>query len=95
MASRPQKPLNREAAETVAVTALAFLAERPEALGRFLALAGIGPVMLRQAAQDPAFLMGVIDFLMSEEPLLIAFADHAGLRPEQVAAVGRILADAT
>ena len=75
----------------VAVDALAYLADEPEALGRFLALAGIGPAMLRSAATDPAFLTGVLDYFMSDEPLLVAFAAKAGIRPERVAIARRVL----
>lgn len=73
------------AAESVAVSALAWLAQEPEALGRFLALAGIGPQSLRQAAAEPGFLAGVLDFFMGDERLLTAFADQAGLPPRAIA----------
>jgi hypothetical protein len=71
----------------VAISVLAFLAGRPEDLARFLALSGIGPQNLRDAARDPGFLTGVIDFLMSDEKLLVAFAEHAGIAPERLAAI--------
>ena len=53
----------RDAAEMLAIEALAFLAGEPEELGRFLALAGIGAETLRSAAADPGFLAGVLDYL--------------------------------
>jgi len=80
--------LTTEAAELLAVDALSFLAGEPEALGRFLALTGIGPGVLREAAADPGFLMGVLDYFLSDEPLLIAYARHAGI-PEHELAVAR------
>ena len=36
---------------------------------------------LRAAAADPGFLDGVLDHMLGDEPLLIAFADSAGHRP--------------
>ena len=45
----------REAAETLAVAALAFLAAEPEHLGGFLAATGIGPDQIRKAAARPEF----------------------------------------
>jgi hypothetical protein len=71
----------------IAISVLAFLAERPEDLARFLALSGVGPQNLREAARDPGFLTGVIDFLMSDEALLLAFAEHAGIAPERLTAI--------
>jgi Protein of unknown function (DUF3572) len=83
--------LTIDAAELLAIDALGWLAAEPEALGRFLALAGIGPEMLRTAAADPGFLTGVLDYFVSDEPALVAFARHAGIPPEEVAAAHRAL----
>jgi hypothetical protein len=84
--------LSRDEAETIAVGGLAFLAERPEALERFLSLAGIGPATLRSAAADPGFLAGVIAHFLSHEALLVEYAESAGIPPERLAAAGRLLA---
>lgn len=81
-------------AEDLAVQALAFLAGRPEDLGRFLAVSGIGPTELRQAARQPEFLSGVLDYLLSEEALLVAFAAANELPPEDVAAAAMRAANA-
>lgn len=75
-----------EAAELLAIDALGFLANEPEALSRFLALSGLGPSLLRSAAADPAFLAGVLDHFLGHEPLLIAFAAHAGIPASHIAA---------
>src|SRR5262245_58106192 len=64
MADKPRSmgPQNqRAAAERLAIAALAFIAEEPERLGRFLALTGIGPESIRTAAHEPQFLLGVLD----------------------------------
>src|SRR5205085_2927407 len=71
MAIRKRDPLDREAAESLAVQALTDLAEGPERLGRFLALSGLGPDEIRIAAGEPGFLAGVLEYLSSEEPLLL------------------------
>src|ERR1700730_16499811 len=71
----------REAAELLAVQALTFLAEQPERLDRFLALAGIDPAIIRVAAGEPGFLAGVLDHIASDEALLLEFATHAGIDP--------------
>jgi hypothetical protein len=74
----------REAAEALAITALAFLAADPEHLGDFLAVTGIGPESIREAARDPGFLAGVLDHLAGHEALLIAFARAEGIAPTEV-----------
>ena len=76
--------ISRDGAESLAVEALGFLAEDPERLGQFLAASGIGPEMIRSAAADPGFLAGVLDFIASDEPRLLAFAQHVGIDPRTV-----------
>ena len=60
----------------VAIAALGFLAADTERLERFLALSGLGPHNLRQAASDPAFLGSVLEYIVSDEPLLLALAKN-------------------
>ena len=76
--------ITRDGAESLAVEALAFLAQDSERLGRFLAITGMGPEMIRKAAADPGFLAGVLDHIASDEPLLVAFAQHAAVDPRMV-----------
>ena len=71
-----------EIAENLAIQALSFLASDSERLGRFLAVTGIGPEAIRKAAADPAFLAGVLDHVVSDEPLLVAVSAHAGVSPQ-------------
>jgi len=92
---RPGKPdptQRQEAAAALAVAALSFIAGEPERLGRFLAVTGIGPESIRSAAREPDFLLGVLDYLASDEPLLIAFANENGFDPEHVARARDVLA---
>jgi uncharacterized protein DUF3572 len=71
----------REAAEAVAIQALTYIAGDAERLGQFLAVTGVGPTEIRTAAAEPRFLVGVLEYLISDEALLTAFATEAGLRP--------------
>ena len=73
-----------EGAQAVAIDALGFLAADPERLSRFLALSGLGPHNLRQAATSPGFLAAVLDYLAADEPLLLAFAAAHGFDPVAV-----------
>ncbi len=73
-----------EFASEVAIAALGFLAADPERLDRFLALSGLGPHNLRSAAADPSFLSAVLDYVIADEPLLVAFAGERGWSPLDV-----------
>ena len=90
MLREPGVFFGREAAEALAVSALSFLAARPEALGRFLALSGIGPGTLRKSAADPGFLAGILDFLLGDEALLLEFAKDAGVPAERIGRARRL-----
>ena len=79
----------QEAAASLAVTALGFIAGEPE---RLLATTGIGPESIRAAASDPDFLLGVLDYLVSDEELLLAFANENSFDPAHVASARDILA---
>ena len=76
----------REAAETLAIQALSYIAQDSERLGRFLSLTGIGPGEIRTAAREPQFLVGVLDYLSGDERLLTDFAREAGHDPATVEA---------
>ena len=76
---------SREAAEMLAVQALAFIAEDPERLSRFLGITGIAPEEIRAAAREPGFLAGVLEHMLADESLLIAFAEGAGVDPGEIA----------
>lgn len=87
----PSEEDARMAAETLALGALAFLAESPERLGRFLVSCGIGPRELKAHASDPALLGGVLDHLTGDERLLRAFAEARNLSPEEIVQARRHL----
>ncbi len=74
----------RNTAEMLAIQALAFIAEQPDQLARFLDMTGIGPEQIRTAAREPGFLAGVLEHMLGDESLLIAFADSAGIDPVDI-----------
>lgn len=78
--------------EIIAINALGFLAEDPARLSRFLDITGLNPATLRQAAGEPRFLASVLDYLMNDESLMLAFAAHHGASPETIAAASAALA---
>ena len=82
----------RGAAEALAIAALDFIAAEPERLGRFLAMSGLGPQSIRAAAREPQFLLGVLDHVAADEPLLIAFAAENSIPPSAVMQARDIIA---
>jgi len=69
----------------MAVQALTFIAEEPERLARFLDATGLEPAQIRAAARERGFLAGVLEHMLGDESLLIAFASSAGIDPAEVA----------
>jgi hypothetical protein len=74
----------REAAEILAIQALAFIADEPERLAGFLNATGLTVEGMRDAARQPDFLAGVLEHMLADEPLLIAFADNAAIDPGDI-----------
>lgn len=95
MSRRP----SREAAESIAVSGLGFLAADGERLDRFLALSGLQPGEIRAAAASPGFLAGVLQHIMDDDRIAAAFGAEAGLSPDAltaaVEALGGTLPDET
>jgi Protein of unknown function (DUF3572) len=74
----------RVADESMAVSALTFLAADSGRLDRFLSVTGLGRHNLRGAAASPGFYGSILAYLVADEPLLVQFAAEAGFAPEQV-----------
>jgi len=81
-----------ETAQEIATQALVQLTKEPELVGRFLAVSGIGPESIRDAAAEPGFLAGVLEFYMGDEALLLTFCENTGVRPTMIAAARYALA---
>jgi hypothetical protein len=81
----------RQAAETLAIQALGFIAEDPARLALFLEATGIPGNQIRTAAREPGFLGGVLEHMLGNESLLTAFADSAGIDPADIARALRAL----
>lgn len=84
----PQRPprLSRDEAEMVAIRVLTFLTEEEDRLRRFLKISGLDPATIRAAASSPAFHLGVLDYLASDEGLSRAFALKTSTHPQTVTA---------
>lgn len=84
-------PPTPEAAQALALTALAHLLGDSDRAARFCAASGLGGGELSQHVEDPAFLGGVLDFVLDDEVLLVEVAAAAELPPEAILAARRRL----
>ena len=92
---RPKTKNHSEEAEILAINALGFLASDGERLQRFMDLAGLDVAAIRAGASNPAFLGGILDHLLSDESLLLIFAEDQQIRPERIAELRRKLPGAS
>lgn len=74
----------QEHAQALAIAALGFLAADEERLERFLGLSGLDPSQLRLAAKNPGFFVAVLDHMVNDKPLLMAFANAQPCDPALV-----------
>jgi hypothetical protein len=70
--------MSPQRAEILGLEALAWLAAEPDALDRFLAGSGVSGAELRGAAGSPDLAIALLDFLLANEPLLLAFCEASG-----------------
>ncbi|HWA03290.1 MAG TPA: DUF3572 domain-containing protein [Rhizomicrobium sp.] len=68
--------ITSENAAVLALQSLAFLAGSREAIERFAAATGCDPSDMRIRADEPDFLVSVLDFLLSDETLLVEFSSE-------------------
>ena len=76
--------MTAESAEILALEGLGWLAGQDEGLDRFLEVSGLDPAGLRAAAGAPGTGLAVLEFLLANEPLLVAFCDATGTSPQTI-----------
>lgn len=91
------KPAKREAASAedaqhLAIEALRFIASHDDLVRRFLDVTGIEPAQIRAEAARPAFLVGVLDFILGNENDVIDFADQVATDPQRIGVMRNALA---
>lgn len=64
-------------AATLALKSLAYLANSEGALDRFLEVSGADRDTLRLRADEPEFLVSLLDFLLTNEGLLVGFCNES------------------
>ena len=63
---------------------LTHLLQNPEQLADFMSISGLGADALRRAVNQPSFGRGLIDYVVQNEPLLLAICRENSLSPETV-----------
>ncbi|MCK4861078.1 MAG: DUF3572 domain-containing protein [Rhodobacteraceae bacterium] len=74
--------MNRENAERVGIQVLGWLAGHDDMLTQFLGMTGIAADDLRSRASEPEFLGFVLDFLLSDDAMVMAFCEDAHMATE-------------
>lgn len=77
-------PPSQEAAETLALEALAWLVTNEDLLPVFLGSTGASESDLRARASDPGFLGAVLDFIMMDDAWVVAFCDSRQMPYERL-----------
>ena len=83
--------MSQEEAQVIALNALTFLVEEPDRARRFMGVTGATPETIREGAGEHGFLRGVLEYLCADEPLLLVFAESAGIAPESIDRAARFL----
>ncbi len=83
--------MKRDAALSIAILALSYLTRDRDRLDRFMGWTGLAIDDLAQAVANPDMLGGVLDYLLTDERLVMEFAEDAGIAPEEPARARRAL----
>lgn len=79
-----RSPAGLEDGQRLAIDALAFIASHEDLTQRFLEFTGLEAGQLRAEAENPAFLVGVLDFILANEKDVIDFASVVAIEPRQI-----------
>lgn len=76
--------INHKEAAFIAIKSLAYISQSPDEMAKFLNTTGIEPTDVIRLRENLQFLGGVLDFVSSDQSLLLAFCSHENFRPEQI-----------
>lgn len=77
--------MTREAAETVALQGLGWVAGQEDLMGVFLGSTGISEAELKSRVGEADFLAAVLDFLLMDDAWVLGVAEAANIAPERLA----------
>ncbi len=90
-----RKTLDTEQPQVTALKALAFLASDEDRLSHFLLSSGMDLQDLKELANDPNMLAGLLDHVLGHEALLVEFAQSQSCSPESVVRARQLLPGAS
>lgn len=68
----------------IADLVLNYLVRYPEQLSDFMTITGISPDRLRREVGTAAFAMGLLDYVVQNEALLLSVCEERSLSPEAI-----------
>lgn len=78
--------ISMKSAAFIAIKSLAYISQSPEEITKFMTLTGIEGSDIIRLKENLKFLGGVLDFVTSDESLLLAFCSTENISPEGVEA---------
>ncbi|MCL3882163.1 DUF3572 domain-containing protein [Marivita sp. GX14005] len=76
--------VSQDAAEAIALRAIAWLAGNDDLLPVFMGATGVDEAAFRNGLADPDFQASVLDFLMMDDAWIVAFCDAEALPYERL-----------
>ncbi len=67
--------------QAIALKGLTYLVPRQDLLEAFMAATGVDEHTIRGSVEDPGLLTGVLEFLLANEKILLAFCEECGIDP--------------
>ena len=80
----PLRRINIDEDHTIALEAFTALSNHGGRLARFMNISGLTPETIRDAAGEPTFLAGILDYVASDESLLLELAREMDVKPERI-----------
>lgn len=80
----PLRKMSVDEAERIALSAFSYITNDEDRLNRFLAVSGLRVDTIRIAAESAGFFAGILDYIASDEALLVGFAEAQNIKPEEV-----------
>ncbi|WP_062233666.1 DUF3572 domain-containing protein [Aureimonas sp. N4] len=78
--------------DAIGIEALKFIASHQDLIDRFVEVTGVDVSQLRQAAAQPGFFVGVLDFILANEADVLDLASQLAMRPEGIGKARNLLA---
>jgi hypothetical protein len=84
-----KRRISPDLAQELAIAALHYLAQDEDRLNGFLTNTGLSADNLREAANEPQFMSVLLDYITSDDTLVLSLAAEANVAPETIAAAAQ------